>query len=236
MQYLKSNVTGSVGLEQMTIGDTKKILASNQSFIIVNKEIGFSTLQADGIVGLGLSNQENTLTLIETLKSQKVINNAIFSLFLNNNNYERDDLRKPKSMLTIGNYDLETYSDGSDPKTYKVSSDSPYLWALPIESIHCKDTLIDPNASYAVLDSNHAKIVGPAIAIKQLFDRFEAMYGCGYYYTRMVCDCSEIYSIVKFPSITLKIAGDSFTFNEDQYFKKTSKTCYLMFEGAEIDH
>ena len=152
---------------------------------------------ADGIVGLGPSNPDGYITLIQNLYDKKSIQKRIFSVFLNNNQYENDDTRKPKSMLTIGGIDLDTYSDGTDPTYYNVVPEKG-LWALKLNSVDCKDTKIDDNSDYAVLDTMHTKIVGPKSAIKKLFDRFEAMYGCGYHYSKMVCDCSEIYSIVKF--------------------------------------
>lgn len=213
----------------------KKIVATSQTFVVVSKEAGFENLNAAGIVGLGISNPEQTSTLIETLKAEGKISKSTFSLFLNNNKYEHDDRRKPKSMLIIGGYDLDTYSNGDSVKYYNVVNNTG-LWSIKLDKITCKDTEIDLDAEYVVLDSRHSKIVGPKKTIKKLFDRFEAMYGCGYYYSRMVCDCSEIYTIVKFPSITFEIDGDSYTMTENDYFKKTSKTCYLMFESADIDY
>ena len=229
------NVTGLLATETISIGDNKKITALAQQFVMVSNEVGFENLGAAGIVGLGISNSDQIPPLIATLKEQKVIESATFSLFLNNNNYENDDRRKPKSMLIIGTPDFSTYSDGSSKKTYPVYG-STGLWSIQLDKITCKDTEIDLDASYAVLDSRSSKIVGPIKTVKKLFDRFEAMYGCGYYYIRMVCDCSEIYSIVKFPTITFELDGDSYVMTENDYFKKTSKTCYLMFESADIDY
>lgn len=220
----------------MAIGDVGKVVAKNQTFMVVDLVKGFSEMKADGIVGLGIqSHDPKHKTLIETLLDLKLIQNAVFSLFLNNNKFEKDDKRKPKSMLMIGSYDLDKYSDGSEVKTYNLINDTG-LWSIKLESISCKDTEIDTESSYAVLDSRSNKIVGPKSSVKKLFDRFEAMYGCGYYYSRMVCDCSEIYSIVKFPRITFNIDGDDYVFHDKHYFKKTSKTCYLLFEGADIDY
>jgi hypothetical protein len=192
------------------------------------------------VVGLGIKSDDmNHSTLVETLHHNNLIAANVFSLFLSNNHYEKDDRRKPKSMLMIGGFDLDKYSDGSEVHTYKIVNSTVSqagLWAIKLNSIKCKDTEIELNSTHAVLDSRHDKIIGPKDKVKKLFDRFEAMYGCGYYYTRMVCDCSEIYSIVKFPKITFDIDGDDYTFNDNHYFKKTQKVCYLMFEGADIDH
>ena len=222
--------------ELIKVGDTKAVAASKQQFLLVNKEVGFSEMLADGIAGLPFSTPDGSKTLIETLYLNGAIPKRVFSLFLNNNQYENDDTRKPKSMLTIGGYDLQTYSDGSAVSQYNVFENNDGHWALKLDSIHCKDTDIDYLSEYAVLDSRSTKIVGPLKSVKKLFDRFEAMYGCGYYHSRLVCDCSEIYSIVQVPVITFNRYGDSYDMDQDQYFKKTSKVCYLMFEGADINY
>lgn len=191
--------------------------------------------EADGIVGLGYLSTTG-LSFIQSLKSAGTIPQAVFSVFINDNYYENDDLRKPHSTVVIGGYDFESYSDGSSPVTYKVHNSSSGLWALKLDAVWCRDTKIDYNSEYAVLDTLSSKIIGPQDSVQILFDRFEAMYGCGYYRSSMVCDCSEIYSIVKFPSITFEFGGKTYTLSENSYFKKTSKTCYLMFEGSNIDY
>jgi hypothetical protein len=233
-------VTGDLATELFSIGDVGKIYAPNQQFLVASQVVGFDSVNVDGVIGLGTKSADmGGPTLIENLYQNKLIAAPVFSLFLNNNGYEKDDRRKPKSTLMIGGFDLDTYSDGSEVRVYNVTdtgSKVPGLWAVKLNSIKCKDTDIDFNSTFAVLDSRHNKIIGPKDAVKTLFDRFEAMYGCGYYYTRMVCDCSEIYSIVKFPKITINIDGDDYTFNDNHYFKKTAKVCYLMFEGADIDY
>jgi hypothetical protein len=229
-------VTGNWALEDFSIGDTGKLMARKQAFLLASKLKGFDDFKAEGMVGLGIkSHDASHKTLVETLYDAGLIKNAVFSIFLNNNRYEKDDKRKPESKLIIGGYDLDKYADGDDLKFYDLINGTG-LWTIKMDSIHCKDTEIDTDSTYAVLNSNEAKIVGPRDKVDKLFKRFEAMYGCGYYYSRMVCDCSEIYSIVKFPYINIKIDGDDYEFHESHYFKKTSKVCFLMFEGADIDY
>lgn len=229
-------MSGLWAQEDISIGDTGKLMARGQAFLLASYVKGFSDLKADGIVGLGIKSEDsNHKTLVETLYDAGLIKNAVFSIFLNDNRYEKDDKRKPKSQLTIGGYDLDKYSNGDDVKYYNLVNGTK-LWSIKMDSIHCKDTEIDTEATYAVLDSNEGKIIGPKDKVDKLFKRFEAMYGCGYYYSKMVCDCSEIYSVIKFPWINIKIDGDDYEFHEGDYFKKTSKVCYLMFEGADINY
>jgi hypothetical protein len=230
-------VSGTLANEDISIGDVGKVISRNQTFLMAHNVVGFNGLEADGFVGLGIKSKDpNHLTLVENLYQKNVIKNNIFSIFLNNNKYEKDDKRKPKSMLMIGGTDLDKYSNGDDVNYYQISSRNDKLWSLNMSSIKCKDTEIETDETFAVLDSNNPKIIGPKAKVDKLFERFEAMYGCGYYYSRMVCDCSEIYAIVKFPHITIKIEDDEYTFHEGNYFKKTSKVCFLMFEGADIDY
>ena len=230
-------MTGFLAGEDFMVGDEGRVISRNQTFLMAHKVTGFKKLKADGIVGLGIkSNDPNHYTLVENLYLKNVIKNSIFSIFLNNNKYEKDDKRKPKSMLMIGGHDLDKYSNGDSVNYYSISSRNDKLWSLNMSKISVIDTEIDTDETYAVLDSNNPKIIGPRSKVEKLFERFEAMYGCGYYYSRMVCDCSEIYAVVKFPHITIKIEDDEYTFHEGNYFKKTSKVCYLMFEGADIDY
>lgn len=63
---------------------------------------------SDGVIGLGFNElSSGYLTVIETLKLQGLINEAIFSIYLSDNLNEDGSL---SSNIMIGGYNLEKYT------------------------------------------------------------------------------------------------------------------------------
>ena len=82
--------------------EIKDIVLEKVTVLLVDKEENMTTIKADGIFGIAPPRlfKQNKELILDILKNKNLIQNRVFSLFLNNKNMV-DDF---KSQITIGGY------------------------------------------------------------------------------------------------------------------------------------
>lgn len=232
----KKSVNGTLSTDTVIIPGNYQLAASDQLFALVYKVNDFDLDYYDGIFGLGLSADGNP-SLIENLKAQGSIEEAVFSLYLNDNGFRKDDDQNLKSALTLGYWDIDKYgATDLDLKWFDVLPNSN-RWELNLTSIHVADSKVDLETPTVVFDSRRSHIIGPKDGVDTLYERFRTQYGCSKYHNRMACDCSNVYNIVSWPEIIFKLDNDEeFKLTDKEYFRKQSRVCFLLVEAEDVDY
>jgi hypothetical protein len=82
LTYLVGQIVGNFSTETFQVGD---LVADKQSFVLAYLDRGLEFINAAGVLGLGFSQlSDGHPTFLETLKAQGQIQNATFSIYLNN--------------------------------------------------------------------------------------------------------------------------------------------------------
>ena len=118
---------GVISYERVRIGDVDPLLVDKQPFILVSKDSEFSSMVADGILGLGFKVlSDNYDTFMDTLTKNKKISKQVFSIFLSDNDFGAKSLELPQSNIIIGDYDLKTYATSENVSWLKVYKSTGY--------------------------------------------------------------------------------------------------------------
>ena len=137
----------------------------------------------DGAFGLGIGTKDGNPTIIENLKNRGTISKAVFALYLNGTAYEKDrddddwdeynmiaDEESPldECSLTIGGFDLATYSSAKNFIYYPVIQDSEQ-WELQIADVKVNRHSIDSKSTRAVINSSSGVSKGPSDEVHDIF-------------------------------------------------------------------
>ncbi|CAG9324661.1 unnamed protein product [Blepharisma stoltei] len=232
-------IKGELFTETVVLGSTNPRAVKDQVFVVVDKYDDFPGTHYDGILGLGPSGDANgNPSVVETLYNQGNIDEPLFSLYLNDNGFRKDDDQNIKSAITLGYYDLDKYGT-SEPVSLKWFNvvETSNSWELNLTSIYVADSKVDLITPTIKFESRTSMLIGPRKGIETLFERFRTQWGCAKYHTKMACDCSNVYNIVDWPEIIIKLeGGEEFTLTEKEYFKRESRVCFLQVQAADIDY
>ena len=116
----------------MSIGDAYAI---KQPFVLTTVDHDFDNMHADGILGLGFNLlSDGYPVFVESLKTQGEISEAIFSVYMSDDDYQTDVTTDPESNIIIGGYDLDKYAKGKN-FTYVDLVDRQGYWGVPLTKI-----------------------------------------------------------------------------------------------------
>lgn len=102
---------GTISFDRIRIGNDNPVIVDNQPFILVSEDSEFSSMVADGILGLGFKIlSDNYDTFMDTLKKNNEISQQVFSIYLSDNDFGMVDYELPESNIMIGGYDLSIYA------------------------------------------------------------------------------------------------------------------------------
>lgn len=236
--YGKGMASGIIANETVGFSDDCKVV--EQNFLLVDKDKDFDGMEADGLLGLGFKTLSNgRLTFVETLKEQGVIDKAIFAIYLSDNNYGRSYFSNPKSSISIGEYDLETYAKDTSESSvnyFKVYNETGY-WSVNCSSISIGSTLIHSQAQLAMLDTGTSLILGPPDQVTAIHSYFTKHFTCEADSGDLVCRCA---TSSEFPDITFSFEEKPLKVPPSKYFYEVrlsqyNNYCKMMIKGTSTD-
>lgn len=228
-EYDNANVTGNLGADGVVFGNDLEVTVENQTFIVASQDIGFENSTSDGYIGFAMSKLSGgSATFLENLKNQGKINNAIFSIYLNDNEYNNDIHPEPLSELVIGGFSTKfILSKESTFSTIDVIQTRGY-WEVNLHSLVMSPATIKTISTSAIFDSSSGYISAPfedAEALRKWF--YEKYDQCnldsqGF----IICDCSDLRD---YPSMDIYL-GDNVKFSllPSAYFLKEDDKCLLL--------
>lgn len=226
--YGNSVIYGKHSLDTVEIAGAS---AFNQSFILAQGESTFASLEVDGLFGLAFGKPDNNYTnLIESLKNQGVITDAIFSLYLNDSSTDSSD--DMQSVITIGGFDLQTYtgsSNESDIHYLRVYQETG-LWAVALDAVNFGDHHLSYGGQMAILDSGVSLILGPTALVANLMTFMKNLYSCVFEdeANMLTCDCNYAY-----PDLAFVLEGVNFYVPPSSYFYRQLGYCILLLDSID---
>jgi hypothetical protein len=168
LKYGKGDAHGLLSIETVSIGESE---VKNQYFALVESDHEFGGMRADGILGLGFDTlSDGYLVFIEALKREGEIEEAVFSVYLADNQFTDNEETDPPSSIMIGGYDLDKYGDGHN-LTYVdvVAIEQLGYWTVDLTQVKVKGTKIiqskskdsSGTPSYAIIDTGTSLLIGP---------------------------------------------------------------------------
>jgi hypothetical protein len=252
LAYGRGLAFGILSSDTMSIGG---VSATNQTFILVQKDSDFDGMSADGLFGLGFDKlSDNYTTLVRNLKRQGHISSAVFSIYLSDNEFGRlsypyspqssekpsaTDVSGPQmeylaSNIIIGGYDLETYGNNateSQINYLKVYQETGY-WAVALDSIDFGDHKLSYGGQIAILDTGTSLILGPSVLVDSLFVFMKSRYSCRKEADSelLTCPCNQAY-----PSLSFELEGIFFEVPPSSYFYPIAGSCVLLITSFEAN-
>ena len=210
-------VKGTISKDLVSIND----LSATHSFVLSGEDKNLNNLISDGILGLAFNKfSPGYPTFIESLKSQGLIKNGIFSIYLSENEYY-----SKKSALTIGGYDSDYYGSGKE-MVFRIENEFGY-WTTSINSISFGNVKYD-DYTFAILDSGTSIIMGPNKQVDSIFSQLRLVATC---YSDeksglFVCECGGMDSD-DFPTLYLSMEGHVLKITPKNYIFYSRSVCYI---------
>ena len=204
---------------------------NGQNFILASSDSDFDNLAADGILvffnqGLAFpSLSDKYETFLTNLKKQKIIEKAIFSVFLTDN---KDSDKK--SSILIGGYDLEKYGKGGTIQYVETYAQTGF-WVIPLKSIKVGDDSIGRSSIAAIIDTGTSYILSPNEEIVEVMYWISKYGKCALIYDSLVCECTQTDWDTVFPNLTFGIGDYSFSLKPKSYFKRENGECVLLVKS-----
>nr|XP_020641745.1 cathepsin D-like [Pogona vitticeps] len=182
----------------------------------------FAEAHFDGVLGLAYPSLSvtNTLPVFDNIINQGLVENPMFSFFLNRgNDFENG------GELILGGIDHSLYK-GS---IHWVNVTKQHYWQIHMDNVKIQGQIVACDSGCeAIVDSGTSLIVGPNLEIKSLQENIGATpISSGEFFV----DCKRLSSL---PSITLTIGGKEFTLSAEQYIiKETSGKDDLCISGFQ---
>jgi len=123
----------------------------------------FDNMHADGILGLGFNSlSDGYPVFVESLKTQGEISEAIFSVYMSDDDYQTGMTTDPASNIIIGGYDLDKYAHGKN-FTYVDLVDRQGYWGVELTKIKSgsKSLTTAEFRATAIIDTGTSLMVGP---------------------------------------------------------------------------
>lgn len=216
-KYGRGEVTGILSSDKLTLSSLK---AYNQTFLLITEEADFDNLQADGVLGLAFNSLSMGYnTLIDTLKSQKTINQRLFSIYLSN----RD--QNVYSFMTIGGYNTTKYSS-ENALVVNIEQDFGF-WCFWMESSRFGDHFYE-DYTLGLFDTGGSMILGPEPEVDMITSQIKEIASC-YMDTVLICYCNKS-DIGMFPNFEFYIGGQEFIVRPESYVYYKNNLCYVLFD------
>jgi hypothetical protein len=165
LQYGQGNASGVISSDTVSFS-SPKLTATNQPFILVDRDADLDGFDADGILGLAFDSlSDGYPTFVQNLKAQGVIDKAIFGFYLNDDHFSDEDVEL-KSEITIGGYDAVKYANEETIHWMKVFNTG--YWSLPISHVKFEGTQLKGPATLAIIDTGTSLLIGPSYQVSQI--------------------------------------------------------------------
>ena len=221
LEYGRGIVIGTLSSETFMIDN---YIVTSQDFILSTTDFDLESLQSDGLLGLGFrSLSDDYPTIIDNLKTQGQITEAIFSFYLTNN--EDSD----ESTFIIGGSEPERYGKG---KMQTIDINALYgYWLIIIENIKINEHELNSRI-YGILDTGSSLISGPDDDVTIILNTIsDSIKNCEYAYGLLICECS-FGNYSNYPDVYFTIANDSFILHPESYLLYDQGYCYVLIESG----
>ena len=229
---LKKNITLNYGSGPVIGHYINETISLSNEFIVKNQTMVLSTERKvvsnnfDGILGLGFNALAGGVpTFLDNLKTQGVIQNRIFSFYIDEDTSLSKDMN---SELIIGGYDLKYMSSSSKEFTYLPVIDIDY-WAVSLSGFKLGNSvmslnkttkaLLDSGTSFiAIPNSQFSSFVSILLSLKPDCQTNSGMH--------IFCPCNSIYED-GFPNLYIILDGtqDFVIYPERYLYYRGDKKC-----------
>ena len=228
LQYGTGFAEGVISLERAGLGDNPTVFAENQYFVLIQKDRDFENMKADGILGLGFKQlSEGKLPLVENLKKQGIIDQAVFSVFLSDNGFGDKDHTNPSSMVIIGGSETETYGKNESTR-YVTAFETTGYWSVRLSKIQIGEKEVVKASTIAIVDTGTSLLLGPSYEVKEIYSQIDKDFECQTSSGFLICSCGFFTSIDDFPLLNFTLENYSFSLTPRQYILKQGSQCQLL--------
>jgi hypothetical protein len=222
VQYGSGPVKGVFNQDTVKVGDVEVKGAafaevSTVSFGPLN--VAFAMGKFDGLLGLGFKSisQYNLPTAFELMIDQKVIDEPVFSFYLQSD-------ASAQGQLTFGGVDSTKF----DGEIEYVPLTAETYWQVALEEFSFDGQKITGGV-HAIVDSGTSLLAGPKEQVEKIAKAAGATSVMGKEYT---IDCSKIDSL---PTVELTLGGGKkFTLEGKDYVLNVQGQCLFAFMGIEL--
>jgi len=171
------------------------------------------------LMGLGFKSisQYQIPTPFESMIDQKLIDEPVFSFYLQNDASQTGE-------LVLGGIDKSHYTG----ELVDVPLTSETYWEVSLDGVKYGDSTVVSSAQKAIIDSGTSLLAGPPDAIKAIAEKAGATSLMGKEYT---IDCSKKASL---PNLDVTLGGKAFTLTPEDYVISTGGTCLFGFMPIDV--
>jgi hypothetical protein len=168
---------------------------------------------------------------VDTLKAQGVISQRVFSFYLSNSSYSKNEY-DTESECIIGEVDT-THASGD--LTYIPIYGTPAYWSVELNSVHMGSTNLDITDKKAILDTGTSMIIVPESAAVGVLNSLKSAGDCiirtdGY----IVCECTE-HPVKNYPNMIFSLGGQNYELSPEDYFWQEEGLCLLFMLAQSRD-
>ena len=227
LAYGQGGALGTICSDSVMMGDSS-LLAENQSFILITKDSDFNNMKADGILGLGFDRLSNGVpTVVDNLKTQGVIDDAIFGVYLNDNGFTEDDTDL-QSNIIIGGFDLEKYAKENSTFVYVKTDRRMGYWAVGLQGVSYGGDRLTLESKLAIIDTGTSYLIGPENEVYQFISPLLSSKKCASTASGITCDCGATYDFSDYSDLIFTLGGDIFTVPPESYMWRVGNQCFLL--------
>ena len=245
--FVSANTTVSLGYgtgsgtaekawETMALGPNGEGRVRNQTILLMQSSMDFHGMQADGILvsdtqGLGFNElSDGEFTLMDNLKRENVISEAVFAIYMNDVGMMMLDKKEANlsSSISIGGWNLTKYA--TSEITWVRAYTSIGHWLVRVESVTFGDSLLADSFQPAIVDSGTSLLVAPVLQLWELMGRLaseEEWMDLGGLWA-FQCDGVE-----NFPELKFDIEGHIFSIPASMYLHHVSNLCILLMSEMQ---
>ena len=233
LRYGKGEINGIIAQAKVCLMESQ-YCAVNQPFYLITGQANLNGMEADGILGLGFRNAiDGYTTFLNNLKTQGVIKERIFSLFLQGKKHS-----KQKGELVIGGIDTE-YIKGREFVYEDVTDEG--IWRVHLQQVRLSSNS-EPSATWhennfkAMIDSGTSCIHVPYPIFEEFLDSLVEMSGLVWKNpssTLRYYDCNR-FAVKDLPTLELVFGGTAFKIEPDDYVSDRNNLCFVMFQPSPL--
>ena len=241
--YGKTRITGSLAYETISFGQNR-IRVKNHTILLSKARQFEDESNTHGVFGLGLSNVNGHSSILETMKAQNLIQNRMFSVYLedNINAWKTND-----SEIMFGGFDPTKFK-GKPIYAPLVNTKS---WAVRLLDMRVGNTSLLQSTRNktqqsssssretmnfsALIDTSSNYLVIPSNAINDLIAHLRVEHQIECYYLNdnfPVCACA-LNDPYEFPNITISLEKDTLFLEPNAYIRRNGGVCSILLSALD---
>jgi hypothetical protein len=230
-------VTGALYQDNLKIGSLE---VQDVEFLSITEQSGYSSIPCDGVLGLAFSDRkQNQLNLVDLMKSQGLIKESSFSLYLNYNLEDENLVTDPSAKVIFGGFDESLAIENFHFIKIKRSTGYWMAGLIDMQADIIRDGQIINNTELMIISSDVIFNTGSRFITfpKTDYDKIMSFVTEDYYcYDSdgiINCLCE---SLDDYPVFRMNIEYKEFEIRPEQYVQRDSGFCAIMIvPNNEID-